>query len=291
LLVSKALSAGLMDDSSSAPSLSSAAPAVADLLLPTQRRLSEITEMIHTASLLHDDVIDESDTRRGLPSVNALYGNKIAILGGDFLLARASVALAHLRHPDVIILMSTVIEHLVKGEVMQMKAASTTGLKETIDYYLTKSFYKTASLIANSCKSVALLGGHGSELQQVAYDYGTHLGLAFQIVDDLLDLEASAAALGKPAGNDLVCGVATAPVLYAAEEFPHLKPLIAGKFKGPNDVQTAIECIFRGQAMQRSRELAWRHAQQAAAAIAVLKPSRSQSALFSLINQVLSRKK
>jgi hexaprenyl-diphosphate synthase len=278
--MSKALSAGTLGQ----------APAP-DALLPTQRRLSEITEMIHTASLLHDDVIDEASTRRGLPSVNALYGNKLAILGGDFLLARASVALAHLRHPDVIICMSTVIEHLVKGEVMQMKSASSVGLKETIDYYLTKSFYKTASLMANSCKSVALLGNCNAEQQQIAYDFGTHIGLAFQIIDDLLDLQVSAELLGKPAGQDLQCGIATAPVLYAAEEFPHLKQLIDAKFKGPNDVRTALECIFRGNSMQRSRELAMRHAQQAAAAVAALNPSPAQSALFSLIHQVIARQK
>jgi hexaprenyl-diphosphate synthase len=88
--------------------------------LPTQKRLAEITEMIHTASLFHDDVIDKAETRRNQPSVNQVFGNKVAILGGDFLLARASVSLARLRNLEVVELMSITIEHLVKGEIMQV---------------------------------------------------------------------------------------------------------------------------------------------------------------------------
>lgn len=118
--------------------------------LPSQRRLAEITEMIHTASLFHDDVIDEADERRGQPSINKLYGNKMAILAGDFLLARASVSLARLRNVEVVELLSTVIEHLVKGEVMQSRPQAGKLLEEgdgepgeaALRYYLHKNYYK-----------------------------------------------------------------------------------------------------------------------------------------------------
>lgn len=118
--------------------------------LPSQRRLAEITEMIHTASLFHDDVIDEADARRGQPSINKLYGNKMAILAGDFLLARASVSLARLRSVEVVELLSTVIEHLVKGEVMQSRPQAGKLLEEgdgepgeaALRYYLHKNYYK-----------------------------------------------------------------------------------------------------------------------------------------------------
>lgn len=123
---------------------------------PSQKRLAEITEMIHTASLFHDDVIDKATTRRGVSSVNQVFGNKLAILGGDFLLSRASVALARLRHTEVIELLSTVIEHLVKGEIMQMRTSSTG--KGALEYYLRKNFYKTASLMGHSCLAAAVLG-------------------------------------------------------------------------------------------------------------------------------------
>jgi geranylgeranyl pyrophosphate synthase len=163
----------------------------AQVALPLQRRLAEITEMIHTASLLHDDVIDAADTRRGVSSVNTVFGNKLAVLAGDFLLARASICLARLRNVPVVELLSTVIEHLVKGEVMQMKTAlrsSGEGAASTaaFELYLRKTYYKTGSLMANSCKAIALLGCYPDAVAEAAYKYGMHLGIAFQLVDDML---------------------------------------------------------------------------------------------------------
>lgn len=108
--------------------------------------------MIHTASLLHDDVVDEADTRRGVPSVNKVFGGKMAVLAGDFLLARSSVALARLRNLEAVELMSTVIEHLVKGEIMQMKNADNRDDISPFEYYLRKNYYKTGSLMANGCR-------------------------------------------------------------------------------------------------------------------------------------------
>jgi geranylgeranyl pyrophosphate synthase len=122
------------------------------------RRLRTLTvgwvdrEMIHTASLMHDDVIDEADTRRGMPSVNKVFGDKMAVLAGDFLLARSSVSLARLRNFEAVELMSTVIEHLIKGEVMQMKNADSRDDISPFEYYLRKNYYKTGSLMANSCR-------------------------------------------------------------------------------------------------------------------------------------------
>jgi len=213
--------------------------------LPSQKRLAEITEMIHTASLFHDDVIDEADARRGVPSINKLYGNKMAILAGDFLLARASVSLARLRNVEVVELLSTVIEHLVKGEVMQSRpqalldgsGAADDG-RAALEYYLHKNYYKTGSLMANSCRAAVLLAGHGDSLQAQAFAYGRHVGLAFQLVDDVLDFEQSSETLGKPALNDLRQGLATAPVLLAAQRFPReVAELVKRKFRSEGDVE------------------------------------------------------
>jgi len=148
-------------------------------ILPTQRRLAEITEMIHTASLFHDDVIDISDSRRNQPSANACFGNKITILAGDFLLARASVALARLRNPEVIELLATVIANLVEGEFMQLKSTQTD--KTIFERYIEKTYMKTASLIAKSCRASSVLGGCTEEVADIAYNYGKNLGLAFQV--------------------------------------------------------------------------------------------------------------
>lgn len=260
-----------------------------------QQRIAEIAEMIHVASLLHDDVIDESSTRRGLASVNSVLGPKIAILAGDFLLARASVTLASLRHPDVIELMARVIENLVAGEIMQMQA--TEEDLTSFEHYEEKTFKKTASLIANSCQSVAVLAEQDEEVCQLAFRYGQHLGLAFQVVDDILDFTSSSLILGKPALNDLRSGLATAPVLFAAERHPQLRALIRRKFKGAGDVEQALAMVQSGGGIERARELAARHASLAAQAIRQLPPAASpytvscREALVQLTEMVLTRSK
>jgi hexaprenyl-diphosphate synthase len=143
--------------------------------------------MIHAASLLHDDVIDASLTRRNNPSCVSVFGNKMSILGGDFLLGRASVALARLRNAEVIELLATVIANLVEGEFMQLKnigkGDEAGGEQESaIDYYLRKTYLKTASLISKSCRAAAILGGASPELTDSAYSFGRNLGLAFQVI-------------------------------------------------------------------------------------------------------------
>jgi geranylgeranyl pyrophosphate synthase len=260
-----------------------------------QRRLAEISEMIHTASLFHDDVIDGSDTRRNMPTVHTVFGNKMAILAGDYLLARASICLARLRNVDVVETMSTIIEHLVRGEVMQLRGttwAADTSCNERLLYYLRKNFYKTASLMANSCKSTALLGNYSTELIEASYKFGKHVGMAFQLVDDVLDFEGTVAQMGKPALSDLNAGLATAPVLFAAEEYPEeLEPLIQRKFKQEGDVDRAVELVLASQGMERTKNLARVHAECAMEALLVLKPSLYRDALVHLSSKVVSRTK
>lgn len=228
------------------PSTSTPTPTETDAtsetdILPSQRRLAEITELIHTASLLHDDVIDHSVSRRGSPSANLEFGNKMAVLAGDFLLGRASVALARLRNAEVVELLATVIANLVEGEFMQLKntaqdEARPKWSEDTLGYYLNKTYLKTASLISKSCRASALLGGASAETVEAAYAYGKNLGLAFQLVDDMLDYTLSAADLGKPAGADLELGLATAPLLFAWKTRPELGELVGRKFAGEGDV-------------------------------------------------------
>lgn len=211
-------------------------------ILPSQRRLAEITELIHTASLLHDDVIDNAITRRSSNSANTQFGNKMAVLAGDFLLGRASVALARLRDPEVTELLATVIANLVEGEFMQLKNTAADEKNpvftdETISYYLQKTYLKTASLISKSCRAAALLGHSTPEVVEAAYSYGRNLGLAFQLVDDMLDYTVSGVELGKPAGADLELGLATAPLLFAWKQNPGLGPLVGRKFSQEGDVQ------------------------------------------------------
>lgn len=257
-------------------------------LLASQLRLAEITEMIHTASLLHDDVIDVADTRRGVKSVNQMFGNKLAILAGDFLLARSSVCLARLRNLDVVEVLSTVIEHLVKGEVMQMKGDAN-GARE-FEYYLRKNYYKTGSLMANSLLATSILGGHDDELQRVAFDFGEAVGHAFQLVDDALDFEGSLESLGKPSLADLKLGFATAPVLFAQIDYPQLRSMIQRRFDTDGDVDTAASCVRSSRGIERTRELAVAYSEKAVDAAMRLHPSEERDALVRIALKVVNRK-
>ena len=170
------------------------APALASptFLLPTQIRLGQIVEMIHVASLLHDDVIDESPLRRGAASAPAAFGNKFSVLAGDFLLGRASAALSRLGEVEVVELISSVIANLVEGEVLQMKdvlhAKEAERIETTIErdhwnVYMRKTYLKTASLMAKGARASVVLGGcRDDEIwKEVAYAYGRNLGIAFQV--------------------------------------------------------------------------------------------------------------
>lgn len=255
----------------------------------SQRRLAEITEMIHAASLLHDDVIDDSEMRRGQTSANFAFSPKMAVLAGDFMLGRASVALARLRDPQVIELLATVIANLVEGEFMQLKNTIDEGHASTMEYYLQKTYLKTASLISKSCRASAILGGGSEAHIEAAYQFGKNLGLAFQIVDDMLDYSASAAHLGKPSNADLKLGLATAPVLFAWRQHPELGALIKRKFAQEGDIDRARTLALNSDGLEKTRQLAETYCQAALAALARLPESPSRNALEGITHQVLTR--
>mmetsp|Transcript_14948 Transcript_14948/g.30115 ORF Transcript_14948/g.30115 Transcript_14948/m.30115 type:complete len:538 (-) Transcript_14948:1313-2926(-) len=257
-----------------------------------QAQLGQIVEMIHVASLIHDDVLDEADTRRGGEAVHKLYSNKVAVLAGDYLLARASVLLARLENTAVVQIMATALESLVAGEIMQLKSPPKSLLE--MQSYLRKSYYKTASLICYACRSTALLGGHayGSTVATACEEFGFHLGLAYQIQDDILDFTAAASVLGKPALADMDLGLSTAPILYAAQEYPHLRPLVMRRFKEKTDKQTALEALYKSDtAMDKAGDLAKFHAQRAVDALMRLPQSDARDALVRLTHLVITRKK
>jgi geranylgeranyl pyrophosphate synthase len=253
------------------------------------RGLAAITEMIHTASLVHDDVLDAADTRRGGSAVHKLYSTRAAVMSGDFLLARASVALSRLGKTEVVQEMAKSLEALVQGEIMQLQ--STADERLSLEYYLTKSYCKTASLMAFSCKSAALLANHDreSEVAVAAEKFGYHFGLAFQVIDDLLDFTGTSDTLGKPGLQDMALGLSTAPVLYGIDEHPELKTLVARKFGEPGDVQKACEFVLDSQGLQRTKELATFHAQAAVDACCSLPDSPARAGLIRLCHVVLSR--
>ncbi|KAJ7687423.1 isoprenoid synthase domain-containing protein [Mycena rosella] len=282
--------------------LTPSVPALASpfLLLPTQRRLAQIVEMIHVASLLHDDVIDTSTLRRGVPSAPAAFGNKLSVLGGDFLLGRASTALSRLGDFEVVELIASVIANLVEGEILQMKdvytpelglIATPTASKEAWSVYLKKTYLKTASLMAKGCRASVILGGcsQGEVWKEVAYAFGRNFGLAFQLVDDVLDYEAGEATLGKPGGADLQLGLATGPALYAWEEHPEMGSLILRKFENEGDVELARDLVRRSSGVARTRDLARAHSEKARELLQLLPDSDAKVSLEMLTERVVTR--
>lgn len=256
-------------------------------ITPKHRRLAEITEMIHTASLVHDDVVDESSVRRGVPTVHSRFGNRIAVLAGDFLFAQSSWYLANLDNLRVVKLLSQVIMDLAEGEIQQGLNRFDTSL--SIDAYLEKSYFKTASLLANSAKATGVLSDISEVTINQLYAYGRHLGLAFQVVDDILDFTSSDEVLGKPACSDLRSGNLTAPVLYTMAEKPFLATLIEREFAEASDFDQAIELIHQGNGIQKSRDLAAEQSRLAVECLASLPPSAAKQALQDIADYVLRR--
>ncbi|KAK4515157.1 uncharacterized protein ATC70_002767 [Mucor velutinosus] len=253
-------------------------------ILPTQRRLAEISEMIYTSSLLHYDVIDN-----GEQVTNPGFGNKMAVLAGDFLLARASLALAQLKKAECIELIATCIANLVEGEFMQLHDLNKQNpdKQKVFDYYLEKVYLKTGSLIAQSCKASSVLGGCSSDVAKMTYDYGKNLGIAFQLIDDLRDFSQHAANIEKKQHSS---GWITAPVLLAWEEHAELGPLIERGFIEKGDAEKARLLVYQSSGLKKTLALANKHIDLAISAIEQLPSSEAQAALIQLARNLTTRK-
>ncbi|KAM6495213.1 Isoprenoid synthase domain containing protein [Amanita muscaria] len=262
------------------------------LILPTQTRLAQILEMIHTASLLHDDVIDASPLRRGNPSAPFAFGKKLSVLGGNFILGRASGALARLGDVEVTELIASILANLVDGEILQVKKGGRMRREDAWNSYLQKTYLKTASLMAKGARAAVVLGGckEGDIVREIAYAYGRNLGIAFQLVDDVMDYEFASSDMGKPGGADLQLGLATGPALYAWEEHPEMGELIQRKFEKEGDVERARDFIRRSSGVQRTRVLAHEYADKAKEVIQSLPDSEAKVALEVLTERVVGRK-
>ena len=261
-----------------------------EAVMRKQRKLAETTELIHVASLIHDDIVDDADTRRGVPSLNKVIGNKVAVLAGDFLLGRASINLARIGNIEAIDLISTVIEHLAYGEVLQIAGKG----KRDFDYYMKTIFFKTSSLIANSCKASAVLSGTTDRnMIEAAYTFGKHVGIAYQLTDDSLDFTQSQSDLGKPSqGADMKMGLTTCPILFAQKAFPdEMSPIIDRKFSGEGDIEKARDLVNKSNAVQSTKDLADTHTRMAYDAVMSFNPSPVRSVLLELLYKISLRNK
>jgi geranylgeranyl pyrophosphate synthase len=224
---------------------------------PTDPRLIPLAvavELTHLASLYHDDVIDEADSRRGIPSVNARWSNTVAILAGDFLFARASAIAAELG-TDVSRLLAETIGRVCEGQIREVQAAGRLEIDEAD--YMAVIERKTASLIATSCQVGGLLAGAPPAVVEGLGRFGLALGLAFQLSDDIMDLVADQSTLGKEPGVDLREGVFTLPVILALRESEHreeLRRLLRSEQPDEGNLRRVGEIVRGDGALGRARE-------------------------------------
>lgn len=229
-----------------------------------------VVELVHLATLHHDDVIDEAVARRGALSSNRLWDNTVAILTGDYLFARASELSADLG-VEVTRIMARTIATLCEGQIREVQGSrgarpdGVPALEPDLDHYLAVIADKTASLIATSCRLGALLSGCGADEIDAAVTYGWNLGMAFQLSDDILDIASDRTESGKTPGTDLREGVLTLPVLYALEEEDgdDLRGLLSRDVLADDGVERALGLLRDSPALERARETAASYARTA----------------------------
>jgi all-trans-nonaprenyl-diphosphate synthase len=256
--------------------------------------LAVLTELIHSASLVHDDVIDASSTRRGQETVNKKFNDKLAVLLGDLLFAQASICLARIMNPVVVGIYGQVLGDLCSGEISQMRQQFSTVVDW--DAYFQKSIKKTASLIAAGSHSGPILNARDNDVVAALKEYGEKLGLCFQIVDDILDYTGTTEATGKPVGGDLKSGLVTAPALYVLEAggppAAALTVLIKErKVQTEEGLVEALTLIRQSGGVDAALALAARVGDEAKAALQILPDSPSKASLVGLVDYVLIRNK
>jgi geranylgeranyl pyrophosphate synthase len=261
-----------------------------DKLLP----LSVAFEMVHLATLIHDDIVDNALTRRGNPTVNALWGNNIAILLGDYYFAKTAGLIADINDNRIDHLFSDTVATVCEGTIIEMMTSGRIDL--TVKNYYEKTTHKTACLIAACCKGGAIVSEASDQDIENLHRYGMNLGIAFQIIDDILDYTENQETIGKPAGNDLRQGMVTLPLIYALEEQPRnghyqeVYNLLNGATHNEEDIQTIVNWVVTGSGVQRSLSDANLYANKAREALAYFSPSKDRRILDELIDFVVMRK-
>lgn len=257
---------------------------------PRKHELAAVVEFIHTATLLHDDVVDESALRRGRDTANALFGNAASVLVGDFLYSRAFQMMVECDDMRVMRILSDATNIIAEGEVLQLMNCHDADVDES--RYLQVIQYKTAKLFEAAAQLGAILGQASAAQEQGLAAYGMHLGTAFQLIDDVLDYSGEEADTGKNIGDDLAEGKPTLPLIYVmqhgtAEQAACVRHAIE---EGGRDAFPAVLAAVRQSgALQHTRERAAEAAQHAKAAIASLPPSTYRTSLENLADFAVSR--
>jgi octaprenyl-diphosphate synthase len=252
--------------------------------------LATIIEFIHTATLLHDDVVDGSELRRGQETANSLWGNEASVLVGDFLYTRSFEMMVEMESMPLMKILSHTTNVIAEGEVLQLLNCNDADVSEA--NYLEVIHHKTAKLFEASGKIGAVISQSGSQVEQAMADYAMHLGSAFQLVDDLLDYSESSDAIGKNIGDDLAEGKATLPLIYAmrqgnAQQTHVIREAIEqGQRDKIDDIITIIE---QTGAIDYTSQAAQQEVEQAKMALSIIDDSQYKQALLGLADFAINR--
>ena len=255
------------------------------------QELAAIVEFIHTATLLHDDVIDKSDLRRGEKTVNAVWGNQASVLVGDFLYSRAFQILARRSNIPVMKVLVNATNQIAEGEVWQLMNQNDPDIDETTYYEIIRR--KTAKLFSAGTEIGAIIGTKKEPLRKAMTAFGLHLGLAYQIIDDLLDYSEDASELDKNVGDDLAEGKTTLPLIYAKQKTkPTQAKLIQKAIKkgGLDNLKTIMQIIDETKARKYTRQCAIKEAEKARTYLQALPLSIYRDALEALTKFVIYRR-
>ncbi len=254
-------------------------------------RLGAVVELIHSATLLHDDIIDDAKVRRGRPSVNARWGNEITVLMGDWLyMTSFNIALGE-RQYRILDILIEVTRKMVEGELIQLSMNG--NLDVTEEQHLDITMRKTAYLFAACAEMGAILGTVGKEQQEALRLYGLNLGIAFQMIDDLLDYTSNESTLGKPVGIDMRGGKLTLPLIYlmqCGENHRELVRQVLGA-NGPAAAQreAIMELLNKHRSLDRVRERSREYALSAKGLLEGFPPSSAREALLSIPDYIVDR--
>lgn len=256
-------------------------------------RLAASAELIHLASMIHDDVVDQADLRRGRPAANATWDNRASVLVADFVVAKVYADLAHRRELHALAALASAVDCMCEGELLHMQARSQNGALSEEQYYdVVRN--KTGMLMAACCEIGAHAAGADERTSSELRAYGVELGTAFQIADDLLDLVGDPEEMGKPVGNDLGTGKLTLPILYALRNShdglrERISALSGSGKISPRDLHEVVSLVDTAGGIDYTRQAAQRFAQRAAEHLHVLPPSPARHALAQMPEYVVKR--
>jgi octaprenyl-diphosphate synthase len=250
--------------------------------------MSVSVELMHTATLVHDDAIDNALTRRGQATINSIWGDEIAILMGDYLFAKAGEFVSDTQTPRVIKLFSQTLGIISSGEINQFRGAF--SLDRNRESYFRRIYSKTASLFSLATQSGAILSRAPEEAVAVMKEYGDNLGIAFQIVDDILDFTSTEEAMGKPVGSDLVQGTLTLPAILLAERYPDDNPVQqVFKTRDKKYVEQAIAMVRNSNIIDECYKKASEYCKLACRNLGSLPATAARQALYDLAEFVVKR--